>query len=166
MRWKTGSVLFLVGALFLGSSFAVCAEETEPAGYHVYETSEDEATDSWYCIARGAYLRAGISKLTEGESSDYALCTGHTLAQTKCDRVYVRVYLDQSDNGLDHWGTLDYWTGEAFDASMVSASSGSYKITPGKYYRVQGAHSAIKDLDNREETTEATTTCTDALLFD
>lgn len=166
MKWKAGSVLVLTGALFLGSSFMVCAEETEPAGYHVYETSEDEATDTWYGISRGAYLRAGIAKLTEGDSPNYAVCGGHTLAHSNCGRVYVRIYLDESDNGKDDWGTLDYWTGEAFDASTVSVSSGPYRITLGKYYSAKGVHSATKDWDDREHTTETTTTCTDALLFD
>lgn len=166
MRWKAGSAFVLMGILFLGSSLAVCAEETEPAGYHVYETAEDEATDTWYSIARGAYLKAGIAKLKEGDSHEYAICGGHTLAHMDCGRVYVRIYLDESDNGLDHWETLDYWTGEAFDDSMVSVSSGPYKITLGKYYSAQGVHSATKDWDDREHTTETTTTCTDALLFD
>lgn len=166
MRWKAGSAFALAGVLFLSSSFMVCAEETEPAGYHVYETTEDEATDTWYGISRGAYLKAGIAKLKEGDSPKYAICGGHTLAHMECDRVYVRVYLDESDNGYDQWGTLDYWTGEAFDASMVSVTSEPYKITLGKYYRVKGIHSVTKDLEDSANTTEATTTCTNALLFD
>lgn len=165
-RWKAGSAFVLMGVLFLGGSFAVCAEETEPAGYHVYETAEDETTDTWYSIARGAYLRAGIAKLKEGDSHEYAICGGHTLAHMDCARVYVAVFLDQSDNGSDHWGTIDYWTNEVFNDSTVTVSSGPYKITLDKYYRVKGIHSVTTDLDDPGNTTEATTTCTNALLFD
>jgi hypothetical protein len=163
MRWKACSTLLLAGALTVGSILPVYAEESvEPAGYHVYDVQEDEASDSWYGIARGAYLQAGVSKLTQ-EKTGYALCSGHTLAQVDCDRVYVRIYLDQSDDGslgTGSWGTIDYWTGEAFDCSMVNAKSGSYKVTRNKYYRTTGVHSATKD-----GYTETTTTCTDALLF-
>lgn len=159
MKWKTGSAIILAVMMLLGSSFAVCAEETEPAGYHVYDVQENEVTDSWYGIARGAYLRAGITKLSE-EDSSHVRCSGNTLAHTSYDRVYVRVYLDQSDTGTGGWTTLDYWTGEEFDASTAHASSGPYKITKGKYYRARGVHSVTQD-----GYTETTDTCTDALKF-
>lgn len=164
-RWKSGGVLVLAGLLILGSGLTVCAEETEePAGYHVYDVQEDEATDTWYGVGRGVYLKAGIAKLTEGDSPDIALCSGHTLAHVDCDRLYVRIYLDESDNGKDGWGTLDYWTGEKFNASTVSATSGPYKVTKNKYYSVTGAHSATMG-QGKDAKTEATDTCTNALLF-
>jgi len=159
MRWKAGSALVLAGIMLFGSSLAVCAEETEPAGYHVYDVQENEVTDTWYGTARGAYLKAGVSKLSE-EDTTHVRCSGHTLAHMACDRVYVRIYLDQSDTGTGKWTTLDYWTGEEFNASMAHASSGPYKITKGKYYRATGVHSVTED-----EYTETTTTCTDALKF-
>lgn len=164
MKWKAGSALVLAGILSFGNSFAVCAEEVEPAGYHVYDVQEDTVTDSWYGTGRGTYLQAGISKLIE-DSPGYAVCSGHTIAHRSCDRVYVRIYLDQSDNGIDGWWTVDYWTGEEFNASIASVNSGPYKVTRDKYYRVKGIHSVTENVDG-EDFTEATTTCTDALLFD
>lgn len=164
MRWKSGCALVFAGALLLGSSLAVCAEEVEPAGYHVYEVQEDEASDTWYGTARGAYLQAGTAKLTHGDPG-YALCSGFTMAHKVCDRVYVRIYLDESDNGIDGWGTLDYWTGITYNDSTASARSGQYKITSGKYYSVKGIHSVTKGTGD-DAFTETTTTCTNALLFD
>lgn len=164
MNWKAGSALVLTGMLLINGSIIVSAEEIEPAGYHVYDVQETEATDSWYGIGRGTYLQAGTAKLTE-DAPGYALCSGNTIAHHACDRIYVRIYLDESDNGYNDWGTIDYWTGETFDVSVASAGSGSYKVPRGKYYRVKGIHSVTENVDG-ENFTEATTTCTDALLFD
>lgn len=158
--WKTKCALALTGVLLFGSSITVCAEEVEPAGYHVYDVQEEEVSDTWYGVARGAYLRAGISKLTHGDTG-YAICSGTTFAHRSSDRVYVRIYLDKSDTGTGKWGTLNYWTGEAKNNSVATTQSGSYKITRDKYYRVTGAHSVTQS-----DKTETTTTCTDALYFD
>ena len=160
---KSAGTLLLMGTLMMGTGFAACAEEevVEPAGYHVYDTTDDSSTDTWYGIARGTYLKAGTSTITK-EDSTHASGTGKTLAHSKCDRVYVRIYLDQSDTGKSgSWGTLDYWTGTATNATVATVSSGSYKVTKNKYYRVTGAHSATKGT-----TTESTTSCTNSLKFD
>ena len=158
---RSAGTLLLMGTLMMGTGFAACAEEVvEPAGYHVYENTDDSATDTWYGIARGTYLKAGVSSITKKDST-HALCTGSTTAHSKCDRVYVRIYLDQSATEKSgSWGTIDYWTGTAANATVAKASSGSYKVTKNQYYRVTGAHSATKGT-----TTEATDSCTDAILF-
>lgn len=160
---KRAAILAVAGILTLGSSLSVLAAEeevVEPAGYHVYDSAEDSETDTWYGIARGTYLKSGTSRLSK-EDSTHALCTGHTDAYSSCDRVYVRIYLDKSDTGKSGtWGTVNYWTGTASNASYASVSSGSYSVTKNKYYRVKGAHSVTKN-----GTTEATDTCTNSLLF-
>ena len=48
-----------------------------------------------------------------------------------------------------------------FNNSTAHVSVADYGITRGKYYSVQGSHSVTEG-----ETTEVTTTCTDALYFD
>lgn len=159
-NWKRKSALALSGVLLLGGSLTVSAEEVTPAGYHVYDVQEEEASDTWYGIERGAYLRAGVAKITHGDTG-YALGSGTTFAHYSCDRVYVRIYLDESEDASnDSWGTLDYWTGISYDNSTATTQSGPYKITSGNYYRITGAHSVTQD-----DYTEATTTCTDALRF-
>ena len=159
-RWKAKSIFALVGLMSFGSSLTAFAEAEEPAGYHVYETQEDEASDTWYGIARGDYLQAAVAKLTHGKTG-YAICSGITYAHRDSEELYVRIYLDQSDNGKNGWGTIDYWTGRAYNAGFATVSSGSYKITRDKYYSVKGVHSVFEG-----NIFETTTTCTDALYFD
>lgn len=159
------STFALTGTLLFSCVLGVNAEEmipteTMPAGYHVYDVQANQATDTWYGIARGDYLNSGVSKLLKDTKPGYAICSGTTLAHRECDRVYVRIYLDQSDTGTDGWGTIDYWTGITYDGTMATTDSDSYPVTRGKYYRVKGSHSAIKD-----DTVEATVTCTNALYF-
>lgn len=160
---KRTAILAVAGILTLGSSLPVLAAEeevVEPAGYHVYDSTEDSETDTWYGIARGTYLKSGDSCITKKDST-HALCTGNTAAHIKADKVYVRVYLDKSDTGKSGtWGTVNYWTGTASNAATASVSSGSYTVTKNKYYRVTGAHSVTEN-----GTTEATDTTTDAILF-
>lgn len=62
-----------IGILTVGISTPVFAEEYEPAGYHVYDVQEEEATDTWY-VARGDYLQAGIAKVKKGSKS--RICIG------------------------------------------------------------------------------------------
>lgn len=157
---KIKSAFALAAVLVLCSGLTVFAEENTPAGYHVYDVQEDEATDTWYGIARGSYLQAGISKLKHSKTS-YAICSGTTFAHRDCDELYVRIYLDESDTGTDGWGTIDYWTGRAYENSYVMVDSDDYRITRDKYYRVKGVHSVFEG-----DVVETTTTCTDALFFD
>ncbi len=59
---KRAALLAVAGILTLGSSLPVLAAEEEiiePAGYHVYDSTEDSETDTWYGIARGTYLKSG-----------------------------------------------------------------------------------------------------------
>ena len=52
---KRAALLAVAGILTLGSSLPVLAadeEVIEPAGYHVYDSTEDSETDTWYGIAR------------------------------------------------------------------------------------------------------------------
>lgn len=160
---KRAVMLAVAGILTLGSSLPVLAAEEEviePAGYHVYDSTEDSETDTWYGIARGTYLKSGESSITKVDST-HAISSGKTLAHIKADKVYVRVYLDKSDTAAyGSWGTVNYWTGTAADASYATVSSGSYKVTKNKYYRTTGAHSVTEN-----GTTESTDTSTNAKLF-
>ena len=161
MKYKKIVITVVMCASFLGSCLTVSAEETEPAGYHVYDIQEDQASDIWYGISRGTYLRAAVAKIVKGSAAKYATCSGTTFAHQDCDRVFVRIYLDQSDNGSDGWWTVNYWTGENNNSSMAHVSVADYEITRDKYYSVKGSHSVTED-----GTTEVTTTCTNALYFD
>lgn len=163
--WRKIGTFMVAGILLCQSALRVSADEADaeevtPAGYHVYDVQEDQSIDHWYGIARGDILQSGLSKLLK-DGTGYVICSGNTMAHRDCDRVYVRIYLDQSDTGTDGWGTIDYWTGIDYDNSFVTVCSDSYPITRDKYYSVKGAHSAMDG-----EIAEATTTCTNALYFD
>ncbi len=88
---RSAGTLLLIGTLMMGTGFAVCAEEevVEPAGYHVYENTDDYVSDTWYGIARGTYLKSGTSSLTKKDSTHVA-CAGSTTAHSKCDRTNVK----------------------------------------------------------------------------
>lgn len=161
MKWKKIGAAIMMGSLLIGSSLGVSAEEIEPAGYHVYDVQEDQVSDSWYGISRGTHLQAAISKISKGSAAKYVTCSGTTFAHRACDRVYVRIYLDQSDNGTSGWWTVNYWTDIANNNSTAHVSVADYQVTRNKYYSVQGSHSVTEGND-----LEATTTCTDALYLD
>lgn len=161
MHCKKIGAIAVMAITLSASCLSVSAEEIEPAGYHVYEVQEDQASDNWYGVARGDFLQAAVSKITKGSAAKYASCSGTTFAHQECDRVFVRVYLDQSNNGTDGWWTVNYWTGENHNSSMAHVSVADYEITRGKYYSAQGSHSVTEG-----DVTEVTTTCTNALYFD
>lgn len=158
VKRQLAMILAGIGILTVGISTPVSAEEYEPAGYHVYDVQEEEATDTWYGVARGDYLQAGIAKVKKGSKSGYAVASGSTLAHYDCEELYVRVYLDESKNGTDGWWTLNYWTGNAYNDSVVMVNSGNYKITKGDYYSARGVHSVFQG-----DITETTSTCTNAV---
>lgn len=161
MNWRKIGAIFGMSTTLFGSCLVASAEEIEPAGYHVYDIQEDQAVDTWYGVSRGNHLRAATSKLVKGSAAKYASCSGITFAHRACDRVYVRIYLDQSDNGASGWWTVNYWTNINYDNSTANVSAVDYEITRDKYYRVKGSHSVTEGDD-----VEATTTCTDALYLD
>ena len=160
MKRKIAVLFAGISILTMSIGVSASAEEMEPAGYHVYDVQEEEATDTWYGIARGDHLRAGIGKVKQGSSSGYVVSSGSTLAHRACDHVYVRIYLDESDNGSTGWGTLNYWTGDSYNKSVATVESGQYKATKAKYYRTTGAHSVFQD-----DVVESTMTCTDAIYL-
>lgn len=154
--WKKNSALILAGVLLLGSCLSVSAEETNPAGYHVYEVEDDYASDTWYGIARGDHLSTVNSTITKVDST-HVRVSGNTYAHHTCDDVRVRVYLDKSSDAKN-WGNLDYWSTVKTNATSAHVQSEDYEVPTGYYYRAQGAHSVTKG-----STTEATDTGTNAL---
>lgn len=155
-HWRKNSALILAGALLLGSCLSVSAEETNPAGYHVYEVEEDSASDTWYGIARGDHLSTAKSTISKVDGT-HVRVSGSTYAHHTCDDVRVRVYLDRSSDASS-WGNVDYWSAVKTNAATASVQSGDYKVSAGYYYRAQGAHSVTKGDD-----TESTGTCSNAL---
>lgn len=155
---KTVFAFILAGVLLLGSGLTVFAEETEIAGYHVYEVDENFASDTWYATARGVYLKEGISSISK-VNVGIARCSGETLANKLCN-LTVAIYLESSSNGTSGWGNVNYWSNSRSNAGNVFVGSGNYSVPTKMYYHVRGMHIA------NGGTPETITTCTDTIYFD
>lgn len=159
MRFGKGTVLTVMGFLFVfclwGSQSIISrAEETEVPGYHVYTTTEEEAIDTWYGIARGTYLQSGTSGIVRAGTGKVSV-SGTTWANSNCDKVKVGVYLDESSNGGSSYGTIGSYYFERENASTCYGSKANIPVTIGWYYRARGGHSVTEG-----STTESTTTKT------
>ena len=104
MIYKKVAITAIMCVTFFASGLSVSAEDIEPAGFHVYDVQEDQASDNWYGISRGTYLRAAVAKIVKGSAAKYASCSGTTFAHQDCDRVFVRIYLEISGRQRKHYG--------------------------------------------------------------
>ncbi len=147
----------LISALWIPSVTIVNAEEIEPAGYHEYITTENEAIDHWYGIARGAYLREGTCGIKDAGTAKVSV-SGITTAHAVCDTVKVGVYLDQSSNGGSSFGTIGSYYFSEENASSCYGSKANIAVTSGKVYRARAVHSVKKG-----SITETSDTCTHAM---
>lgn len=147
--------LFVI-SLWSIQTFASQAEETMP-GYHEYVTTEDEAIDSWYGIARGTYLEGGISGLKKAGTGKVNV-SGTTNARSVCDKVKVAVYLDESDDDGKSFGTIGSYYFEEANTTSCHGSKANISVTSGWWYCVRGVHSVTEG-----STTETTSTHTASL---
>ena len=133
------------------------AEEVSVPGYHVYSTTEDEAIDNWYGIARGAYLQNGTSGIKRAGTNKVSV-SGTTNAHSVCDYVKVAVYLDESTDGGSSFGTIGSYYFQKQNASSCYGSEANISVTSGRWYCARGVHSVTEG-----STTETTSTQTRAL---
>ena len=158
MKFRKKMILTVMSFLFaccLWESQAITsrAEETEVPGYHIYTTTEDEAIDTWYGIARGTYLQSGTCGIVRAGTGKVSV-SGTTNANSVCNKVKVGVYLDESQNGSSY-GTIGSYYFEESNTTSCHGSKANISVTVGWYYRARGGHSVIKG-----STTESTTTST------
>lgn len=147
----------LVGILWFPSVTIVNAEEIEPAGYHEYTTTEDEAIDHWYGITRGTYLKEGICGIKRAGTAKMSV-SGTTTAHSVCDTVKVGVYLDESSDGGSNFGTIGSYYFSESNTSSCHGSKANISVTNGLLYRARAVHSVTKG-----STTETKDTGTDAI---
>lgn len=133
------------------------AEEITVPGYHEYITAEDEVIDTWYGIARGTYLESGISGLKSAGKGKVNV-SGTTNAYSVCDKVKVGVYLDESLDGGNSFGTIGSYYFEQQNALSCHGSKSNISVTSGRWYCVRGVHSVTEG-----STTETTSTQTKAM---
>ena len=133
------------------------AEEVVVPGYHEYVTTEDEVIDTWYGIARGTYVQGGVSGLKDAGKGKVNV-SGTTNARSVCDKVKVGVYLDESSDGGNSFGTIGSYYFEKQNASSCHGSKADISVTSGWWYMVRGVHSVTEG-----STTETSSTHTRAM---
>lgn len=154
--WSLSS-LILIGFLWLPVELSVSAEQIVVPGYHEYEETESEKIDHWYGIARGTYLKDGISGIKDAGVGKVSV-SGTTTAHMVCDTIRVSVYLDESSDGGKSFGQIGSYYFLRDNASSCHGSQLNISVTSGLYYMARGGHSATKG-----STTEMITTRTGAL---
>ena len=133
--------LMLIGGLCNIGSITSHAEDMP--GYHEYLNTEDEVIDTWYGIARGTYLKNGVSGLKRTGTCLVSV-SGTTNAHSTCDYVKVGVYLDESSDGGSHFGNIGSYYFQEEDTTSCHGSKANISVTKGYKYHVRGVHTAIK----------------------
>ena len=146
--------LFLVVSLWNSQVLTSKAEEVTVPGYHEYVTTENEAIDTWYGIARGTYLQSGTSGIVDAGKGKVNV-SGTTNAHSVCDKVKVGIYLDESDNGGKSFGTIGVYHFEEQNTSSCHGSKANISVTSGWWYCVRGVHSVTEG--SKTETTDTHT---------
>lgn len=152
------SMCFLFGVcIWNGQILTSHAEEITPPGYHVYTSTEDEVIDTWYGIAKGAYLQSGTVGLVDAGKGKVNV-SGTTNAHSICDKVKVAVYLDESTNGTTGYGTIGSYYYTAENTRTCYGTKSNISVTSGWWYMVRGVHSVTEG-----STTETTDTQTSGM---
>lgn len=157
MRKRITSALLsviMMGSLWIPANLTVRAEEVAVPGYHEYTTTEEEAIDHWYGIARGTYLKEGICGITRsgtGKVSVSATTTAHSI----CDKVKATAYLDESSDGGVHFGQIGSYYFSEEQTSSCHGSQADIPVTSGWRYMARGGHS-VTEGTKTETTTSAT----------
>lgn len=145
--------LMLMGCLWIPAGLVANAEEVAVPGYHEYTTTEEEAIDHWYGIARGTYLKDGTCGVKRAGAAKVSV-SGTTTAHSVCDYVRVSVYLDESSDGGAHFGQIGSWYFSEQQVSMCHGSKTDVSVTSGWRYMARGSHSVTEGTKTESITTE------------
>ncbi len=146
--------LLSVAMCFSTTTFSVSAKEI--VVYHEKSFIEDEAEDTWYAVARGAYLSFGTTKVKRDGTGRVSI-SGTTNATRICDTLKLALYLDESSNNSSYGTIATYHYSNKNDVSVSGYETG-IRVTSGYYYSLRGVHSVTYN-----GTTETTDSCTDAI---
>lgn len=142
-KFKKTIVAMLVLSVFLTvSSISVSADGLEDLGKEVdgsILTNEESAEAIWQNVARGSLLDQGIAKITNIGNRTVNIY-GATLAYKTCDKLIVKLTLQQYDGGWVNYGN---YGDTATNAASMSRSY-NVKVAGGYYYRVKAACVAQK----------------------
>ena len=132
-------------------AFPVHAEEI--AVHHEKMTTETEAEDTWYAVARGVYLSGGTGKVKQAGVGKVCI-SGRTLGTGICDTLKLALYLDESSDNKSY-GTIGTYHYSSKNDLYVSGYEAGIRVTSGYYYSLRGVHSVTHN--GKTETTDSST---------
>ena len=139
-KLKKSVVAMLALSLFL--TVSASADGLEDLGKEVdgsILTNEESAEAIWQNVARGSLLNQGIGKISDIGNRTVNIY-GATLAHRTCDKLIVKLTLQQYDGGWVNYAT---YGDTATNAASMSRSY-NVKVKGGYYYRVKAACVAMK----------------------
>lgn len=143
-KLKKSLAAMLVLSLFLTvSSISASASGLEDLGKEVdgsILTNEESAEAIWQNVARGSILNQGIAQISNIGNRTVNIY-GATLAHQTCNKLIVKLTLQQYDGGWVNYGT---YGDTATNAASMSRSY-NVKVAGGHYYRVKAACIAKKN---------------------
>lgn len=155
-RWRKLGGLMAAVITLCAFSPSVYAEaevtEIEVPVYHSFVETETEVSDCAQVIQKGAYLATGTVRLVNKGNGQIAIY-GDTTAYSKCDKLYLDIYLEQSTNGTNYY-SYDSWSYTASNTASL-AKEFTKSVPTGYYYRLRGYHAAKEG--NVMESTSTTT---------
>lgn len=142
-KLKKSVVAILALSLFLTiSSVSASAAGLEDLGKEVdgsILTNEESAEAIWQNVARGNLLDQGIAKISDIGNRTVNIY-GAVLAYRTCDKLILKLTLQQYDGGWINYGTY----GDTVTNASSMSRSYNVKVAGGHYYRLKAACVAMK----------------------
>lgn len=142
-KLKKSVVAMLALSLFLTiSSVSASAAGLEDLGKEVdgsILTNEESAEAIWQNVARGNLLDQGIAKISDIGNRTVNIY-GVVLAYRTCDKLILKLTLQQYDGGWINYGTY----GDTVTNASSMSRSYNVKVAGGHYYRLKAACVAMK----------------------
>ncbi|MFR4818348.1 MAG: DUF6147 family protein [Blautia stercoris] len=142
-KLKKSVVAMLALSLFLTiSSVSASAAGLEDLGKEVdgsILTNEESAEAIWQNVARGNLLDQGIAKISDIGNRTVNIY-GAVLAYRTCDKLILKLTLQQYDGGWINYGTY----GDTVTNASSMSRSYNVKVAGGHYYRLKAACVAMK----------------------
>lgn len=142
-KLKKSVVAMLALSLFLTiSSVSASAAGLEDLGKEVdgsILTNEESAEAIWQNVARGNLLDQGIAKISDIGNRTVNIY-GAVLAYRTCDKLILKLTLQQYDGGWVNYGN----NGDTVTNASSMSRSYNVKVAGGHYYRLKAACVAQK----------------------
>ena len=149
-KFKKSVVAMLAMSLFLTiSSVSASAAGLEDLGKEVdgsILTNEESAEAIWQNVARGNLLDQGIAKISDIGNRTVNIY-GAVLAYRTCDKLILKLTLQQYNGGWINYGTY----GDTVTNASSMSRSYNVKVAGGHYYRLKAACVAMKGSNSESQ---------------